>query len=459
MLRPLCLALAVCACLPLALPAWGAEGEQTPSFSAETPSAETPAGGGQAEAKALIDAGRFGDALVLLQPMLGEGVVEANALFLYGLAAVGAAEQPDLTDEVRKALLVEAVAAFITMLVDRPELVRVRLELARTFYLLGEDDLARHHFELVLAGNPPEPVAANIGQFLGDMRARNRWSFSLGAALAPDSNIGGSSDERTIYIFNLPFRRNAQELTTSGIGVSLWGGAEYQHPLADRLRLRVGSEFARREYERSQYDQLFLGSHVGPRWLVDRDTTVSLLASARQRWLGTAPDHRELGTRFEVGRRVSQQVTVSGQASWHGRRYRTRARSHLDGPVWDASLRGAWVVTPTVRATLSGGYARERPRFRRERNRSRWLGARVDVILPLGFTVGGGGEYRWTDYERGWFPFVPDGSAREDRTRSLRVSVYNRAITVLGFSPELVLVREERTSTAQLHGYERTRRL
>ena len=139
MLRPLCLALAVCACLPLALPAWGAEGEQTPSFSAETPSAETPAGGGQAEAKALIDAGRFGDALVLLQPMLGEGVVEANALFLYGLAAVGAAEQPGLADDAREALLVEAVAAFVTMLVDQPELVRVRLELARTFYLLGED--------------------------------------------------------------------------------------------------------------------------------------------------------------------------------------------------------------------------------------------------------------------------------------------------------------------------------
>ena len=79
------------------------------------------------------------------------------------------------------------------------------------------------------------------------------------------------------------------------------------------------------------------------------------------------------------------------------------------------------------------------------------------MILPLGFTVGGSAEYRWTDYESGWFPFVPDGSAREDRTRSLRASVHNRAFTVNGFSPELVLVKEERTSSAQLHGYERTR--
>ena len=93
----------------------------------------------------------------------------------------------------------------------------------------------------------------------------------------------------------------------------------------------------------------------------------------------------------------------------------------------------------------------------RERNRSRWLGAGVDVILPLGFTVGGGGEYRRANYESGWFPFVPDNGARKDTTRTLRASVHNRAVTVLGFSPQLVVVREERKSTAQLHDYERTR--
>ena len=36
----------------------------------------------------------------------------------------------------------------------RPGLVRVRLELARAFFLKGEDSLARSHFERVLAGKP-----------------------------------------------------------------------------------------------------------------------------------------------------------------------------------------------------------------------------------------------------------------------------------------------------------------
>ena len=66
----------------------------------------------------------------------------------------------------------------------------------------------------------------------------------------------------------------------------------------------------------------------------------------------------------------------------------------MTGPCGTASLTGTWVVTPTVRADVSAGYARERPSSNSQRNRSRWLGAGVvSVILPLGFTVGGGGEY------------------------------------------------------------------
>ena len=180
-----------------------------------------------------------------------------------------------------------------------------------------------------------------------------------------------------------------------------------------------------------------------------------MLASARRRWIGTAPDDRELGGRLEIGRRLSQHVTVSGQASWHGRRSRTR--DHLDGPILHAALNVGWVVTPTVLLNFSGGYGRERPKRFNWRHRARWLGTGVSVILPLGFTVGAGAEVRWVDYKRGWFPFVRDGSAREDRTKSFRASVHNRGFTLFGFSPELVVVNEERETNAQFFDFKRTR--
>ena len=111
------------------------------------------------------------------------------------------------------------------MLIGRPGLARVRLELARAFFFKGENDLSRRHFEHVLAGNPPAPVVANVRRFLAEIRARQRWTLLAGFALAPDTNIGGTSGERIIYIDiggqRLPFRRDAQDLTTSGIGVSV----------------------------------------------------------------------------------------------------------------------------------------------------------------------------------------------------------------------------------------------
>ena len=442
-------------CLLLAVPALGAE-EDTP-VPPPSPSADDTAE--RVDIQALIDGGRFEEAIVALRPLLKQGPVEGTVLFLYGLASLEASQRPARTDEEREILLNEAIAAFHAMLVETPGLVRVRLELARAFYLKGEDALARRHFEAVLAGGVPEEVAANVNLFLEEIRSRGRWSFNVGFALAPDSNIGAGSEERTIFIpvFGqpLPFERDAEELTSSGVGVSVWGGAEYQVPLAERWRLRAGGQASRREYEGSEFDQLYLAAHLGPRWLVDGNTDGSLLASARQRWIGTVPDNREFGARLEAGRRITPRVTVFANASLHDRRYRTQ--SHLDGPVMDASLIGSWVVTPTVRAQLSAGYGHERTKRERERNSNRWVGADVSVILPLGFTVGGGGEVRWTDFEDEWFPHTPTGEDRADRTRSLRLSVHNRAFTLYGFSPELVAVNEERETNAQLYDYKRTR--
>ena len=443
-------ALTLAACLLFAaLPAWSNEDGSEP-LSQDT-AEETE----EARPQRLIDSGRYEEALTLLQPRVLGDTVEMNTLFLYGLAIVGVAQRPGRTQEDRDSLLDEAIAAFRAMMINSPGLVRVRLELARAFFLKGEDDLARQHFEHVLAGNPPSAVVDNINAFLNEIRRRRHWSFNLGWAMAPDSNIGGSSDQRIIYIHDLPFRRNKEEPRTSGVGVAVWGGAEYQVPLASNLRLRAGANASRWEYSGSEFDQLVVSTHAGPRWFVDNTTEVSVLASARQRWLGTTPDNRDLGIRLETARRVTSTVTALAQASWHKRRYRTR--SHLDGPVFDILLRGVWVATPSVRTELYGGYGRERPRSLTWRHQSRRLGAGVSVALPLGFTVSGGAEMRWTDYRGDWFPFTRDGSPREDRTRSLRLSTHNRAFTLLGFSPELSIVRETRTSSAQLYGYGRTR--
>ena len=167
------------------------------------------------------------------------------------------------------------------------------------------------------------------------------------------------------------------------------------------------------------------------------------------------PQSREIGARLELGYRVSPRVTAFAQASWRHRRYRSQRDS--DGPVLDGSLNLGWTVAPTIRADFYGGYGKERPRLLRYRNRSLRLGAAISVALPRGFTLGGGGEIRWTGFRGIWWPPTRDGLSRRDRALSLRASVHNRGFTVHGFSPELVLAREARISNAQFQDYKRIR--
>ncbi len=406
-------------------------------------------------ARALIERGQFGEALRVLRPLAPDHPHQTDVLFLIGLAALGASQLPQATESERIGFLDEAIAALREILIDRPGLVRVRLELAHAFFLKGDDDLAREHFERVLAGKPPAAMIANIQRFIEVMRARRRWSGWFGATLAPDSNINAASDAGTIYIHGLPFHRDADAGAQSGLGIVLWGGGEYQHPLTRQTRLRAGVDIARREYAGRDFDQTSLSAHTGPRWLINRETEMSLLGSVRRRWAAGKPQSRERGGRLDVTHRLSGRVVGNGRGSWHQRDY--DRDQHLDGSRTDLSLSLRWQATPTMQADATIGYARERTQSTVWRNSGKWLRLGASLALPRGFTAGGSGEWLWTDYEGNWAPFTPDGSARQDGARILRASLFNRAFTVFGFSPKLALVNEVRESTAQLYDYRRNR--
>ena len=77
-------------------------------------------------------------------------------------------------------------------------------------------------------------------------------------------------------------------------------------------------------------------------------------------------------------------------------------------------------------------------------------------MLPWGFTMGLSGEFRWTDYGNGWVPFLADPSTpRKDQTRILQATLLNRAVTVFGFSPQVVFSNQVRESNAQLWDFKR----
>ena len=270
-------------------------------------------------ARADFRAGRLDEALEILRPLSARRPDGADILFLRGLAALKASQRPGTGADEADALLTEAVAAFRTILLHRPGFVRVRLELARAHFLKGEDALARRHFEQVLAGRPSPIVVSNVQRFLRTMRARRRWEARLGLAVAPDSNVNAASGTRTIWLDTpfgrFPFRRRGDIEPKSGLGVSVWGGGEYQHPLADRLRLRLGADVWTREHKGRAFDRHSASVHLGPRWLATERTEASLLATAQRQWTAGHPESDERGFRLEAKHRLNPRLVLEGRAS------------------------------------------------------------------------------------------------------------------------------------------------
>ena len=405
-------------------------------------------------ARVLVQRERFAQALKILRPLAAsDHPDQTDVRFLMGLAASRGSQSSGLDDEIRLALLDEAIWAFRSILIRRPGLVRVRLELALAFYLKEEDQLARNHFDRALVGRPPAALVANINGFLNVMRDRRRWRGYFGFSVAPDTNINAASDAEFIYINNLPFRRGAVGRASTGIGIVGWGGGEYQFPLAARWRLRTGINLNHREYKGNRFDQTFAGVFVGPRWLLSRNTEMSLLATASQRWFGGSSFNYDYGTRLEVEHRVFAGLRLSGRAAWQDRKYQQQVG--LEGPLMVFSLGANYVLFPTVQVNALIGYSQQDAQEHRWTNAGYWTRVGTNVALPWGFTVGASAEFRWTNFEDGWGIFTPNGVAREDQTRILQATLLNRAITVFGFSPQIAFSNQLRESNAQLFDFKR----
>ena len=450
MMRPFLRALAAAALIVLSAPAWSAGKAPSPAV----------AEAGIAEAQALMQRGKFQEAMAVLQPLVEGGAVDANAVFSYGLATIGAAQRPGAGEEEREALLDTAIAAFHAMLVRRPELIRVRLELARALFLKGEDTLAKRHFEQVLAGQSPPAVAANVQRFLRIIRARRRWSVRFGFAIAPDSNLNTASGTRTIYLDfggqRLPFTREGDISRKSGIGVSIWNGGEYQYPLSDRWRLRAGAETSVREYKGGAFDRHSASTYLGPRWLIGPRTEASALATVRREWTDGKPETDQFGVRLEAKHRLAPRLALHGGAGL--RRRNCRDCNWMDGPVGEVSFGANWVALPTLRVGGNAGWSWSRANVEHWRSDGPRIGIGATLALPLGFTVGANASMQRTEYQGSGFAHrTIDRKPREDRTQTLSLSVHNRAVTVLGFSPRLSVINEQRETNAQTLDYERNR--
>ncbi len=140
-------------------------------------------------ARDLIDTKQHAAAFALLDPLESDRAGDPAYDFLLGLAAIDSGH------------LTRAVFALERVLAARPDDPRVRAEIARAYFLMGEGENAKREFAAVKAAKPPAEVAATIERFLdaldirGNRPPTDREGFTgyAEAGLGHDSNANGAT--------------------------------------------------------------------------------------------------------------------------------------------------------------------------------------------------------------------------------------------------------------------------
>ncbi len=390
-------------------------------------------------ARELIAAGQHDAARRLLEAVRKTASDETDVLFLLGNIAV--------LDE----RLEDAAALLREILARRPELTRVRLELARALYLNRDDDAAELHFQLVLAEQPPGQVADNIRKFIDAIRARRVWRFSGGLSLAPDSNINVGPEEERINIFGLPFDLDEVAQATSGVGLVVSGGVEYSPTLWDGTKLVAGVFANHREYEGKDFDDTFAAVAFGPEFYWAR-TALKLQATGSYRWYAHERYNRSLGVRATLKRELSEKYRVTGLFDYQYVDY--LINDDLDGGLY--SFEGHVDYGLSSHSFLRGivGIAVEDARAKSFQNTEWRLGVGYYREFGWGIIAYVQPDVTYNPYEGVQAAF---GEKRTDWVYRLPITLIKRDIEWLGFSPEVTYTFVRNDSSIDLFAYTRHR--
>ena len=236
----------------------------------------------------LIQSNRIDDAERVLALALQQNPEDLEAIFLRGLIAVARQNFDAAVEDFRRILAVE------------PARERVRLELARAFFLQGDYENAERNFRFARAGDLPESARANVDQYVAAITRLKRWSYNFSLGLADDTNVNGATNLHTVYLYGLPFTLSDDARQTSGIGAAIDISGEFSPLLSGSSKFLAGGLIHRLQFGQTRFDDMTVSLYAGPQFFWGR-WRFDTLATGFGRWYGEAPYSGGAGGRASAG--------------------------------------------------------------------------------------------------------------------------------------------------------------
>jgi outer membrane protein len=295
----------------------------------------------------LIRAGKSAQAYEQLQSQEDALTGQIRFDYLLGLAALESGH-PDA-----------ATLAFERVLTMDPNFLGARLDIARAYYALGTDDLARKEFIALREANPPQQAQAVIEKYLTAIEDRNKATnvaFHVEAGVGHDTNISGATAQTIIFVPSI----NDSITLTSGTEeadqyAALRAGVDLTHKLTEQLKFNLGASAGHREYLSTDgQESTDLGVSTGVSYTVG-DNTYSGSVSLRGTKLDFVSYQTALGMSVSWQHTLDEKTQVNAFLQQSRQRYILEANQGNDANLNLAGVGLVRVLDATTNTVLSLG--------------------------------------------------------------------------------------------------------
>lgn len=417
------------------------------AFAQPQPALDASAGNAQQEGavqlstldfgQLLLQEGRIDDAEAFIRKAAPTSPADrARQLYLLALIAKTRGAYDEALEFLEDALSID------------PDFTPARLQLADLYLRDGDRRKADYHLTVILRDTRLDTeTTGNIDTILDRIRDEDRLSFTISAAILPQTNVTKRArlDTVTIADTNLELSEDAQ--AQSGFGGFLVGSATYQPVIADQWRGRLSASGSARIYENDALNEIQIGGEAGVMRLLSDG---SLRAGVRASRLFFGGE----GFRWTVGPTLGWQKDLSPR-SRASMNLEVERRVHDESSFRDGyrfSMRGVATHAPDIKTLLELNASAEfvTAKALDESGPRASIGGAVTrgfdggLVLTLGLNAA-------MDRRAGNDAFFAE--RRRDVLVSASASVLHRRVRYAGFAPFLEYGFERNISTIPFYDF------
>ena len=293
------------------------------------------------EADVLIRAGKPAEAYQLLEPREGDYSGEIAFDYMLGIVALDIGK-PD-----------RATIAFERVLAVDPNFTGARLDLARAYFAMGSDDLARNEFQIVLSQGPPENAKEVVNKYLAAIEERQRARIQrltgyVEGNIGADSNVTAVTADFTKGVetaYGIPgVLPTGSSVKRSGRSAGVSAGLDITRLVDEEngISLFAGAELRQKNYDISAMNSTNVDLRAGAS-IARGDDTFRLFASLgeyRQTGLteGINANRDTPAIGADWRRKIGERDQVSVTAQFSKPRYATQETQDTDQLMLSAAL-------------------------------------------------------------------------------------------------------------------------